>query len=195
MQPQTFVFFGIMGSGKGTQIKLLETFLKGKEDKDIIYAGTGEEFRKLIGSGSFTGNKVKELHDNGILVPDFITNTVITDIFISRLESNKHLIMDGYPRTILQSENFDNMMKFYERKNIKIIYIKVGKEEAKRRNLLRGRKDDTEEGISKRIEMFFNDVVPAIEYFKGKQGYEFLEINGEQTIEEVNRDIIKALNL
>ncbi len=195
MQPQTFVFFGIMGSGKGTQIKLLETFLKGKEDKDIIYAGTGEEFRKLIGSGGFTGNKVKELHDNGILVPDFITNTVITDIFISRLESNKHLIMDGYPRTILQSENFDNMMKFYERKNIKIIYIKVGKEEAKRRNLLRGRKDDTEEGISKRIEMFFNDVVPAIEYFKGKQGYEFLEINGEQTIEEVNRDIIKALNL
>lgn len=194
MQAQTFVFFGIMGSGKGTQIKLLEAFLNKKDSREAVYAGPGEGFRELINSGNYTGNIIKEFHDNGILVPDFITNSLFTSILISSLTDQKHLILDGYPRTIIQSKNLEDIMKFYKRDNIKIIYINVNKEEAVKRNLSRGRKDDNEEGISRRIDMFFNDVVPAMNYFKDKEGYTIYTINGEQSIEDVHKDIIKALN-
>ncbi|KKQ07118.1 MAG: hypothetical protein US18_C0026G0019, partial [Parcubacteria group bacterium GW2011_GWB1_36_5] len=53
---QTFVFFGIIGSGKGTQIKLLVDFLKAKDGRECVYAYPGNEYRKLAESGSFTGD-------------------------------------------------------------------------------------------------------------------------------------------
>lgn len=103
------------------------------------------------------------------------------------------MIADGYPRAVDQSMSFEKMMAFYKRKDIKIIYIEIGKEEAKKRNLLRGRADDTEQSLAKRFDDYINNVIPAMNYFKGKDGYTLLAINGEQSIENVHRDIIKAL--
>ena len=130
----------------------------------------------------------------GNLQPDFITDSIVTNILISSLDSKKNLIADGYPRTLVQSANFKEMMRFYERRNVKIIYIELSKAEAMKRNLLRGRDDDMKEGIEKRFDEYLNKVVPAMNYFKDKEGYTIYTINGEQTIESVRRDIIKALN-
>ncbi len=58
---------------------------------------------------------------------------------------------------------------------------------------LRGRSDDTDEGIAKRFDEYMNNVVPAMNYFKGKKGYEIFTINGEQSIEDVHKDICAAL--
>jgi len=85
-------------------------------------------------------------------------------------------------------------MKFFKRKNIKIIYLEIGEKEAIRRNLSRGRDDDTKEGIKNRIEEYKNNVIPAINYFKNKENYQVFKINGEQSKEKVYKDIIKALN-
>ena len=84
-------------------------------------------------------------------------------------------------------------MKFFKREDIKIIYIELSEEEAMKRNLLRGRHDDTKEGLAKRFNEYINKVVPAMDYFKGKENYEIFTINGEQTIENVHKDIVKAL--
>ena len=151
MTPQTFVFFGQVGSGKGTQVKLLSDFLESKGEKKPLYAGTGEEFRRLMKAGSFTATRVKESYDNGELVPDEITSSIFIKIFIDSLEENDHIIADGYPRTIEQSKIFEKVMEFYQRKKVKIIYIKVSEEEALKRNMLRGRSDDTAEGLKKRF--------------------------------------------
>ena len=121
MQPQTFVFFGQVGSGKGTQVKLLIDFLKAKDGRESVYAGTGDGFRKLIESGNYTADLVKEYVHNGILVPDFLTDAVFINILISNLSSDKNLIADGYPRTDSQSVVFEEMMKFFKRDDIKII--------------------------------------------------------------------------
>ncbi|HEU0085579.1 MAG TPA: nucleoside monophosphate kinase [Candidatus Paceibacterota bacterium] len=195
MQPQTFVFFGIVGSGKGTQVKLLMDFLKGKSDKEITYAYPGAEYRKHIESGSYTGNLIKDSVGRGELQPDFLTTSIFTGILMESLTDEKHFIADGYPRTIRQAESFESMMKFYKRNNIKIIYIELSEQEAMKRNLLRGRIDDTEEGIKRRFQEYVNNVVPAMDHFKGKAGYEIFAINGEQSIESVHQDIIKALGL
>jgi adenylate kinase family enzyme len=84
-------------------------------------------------------------------------------------------------------------MKWYKRDNIKIIYIEVGEEEATKRNLLRGRHDDTPEGIKKRFEEYINNVLPAMNYFKGKDNYTIYTINGEQSVEDVHKEIINKL--
>jgi adenylate kinase len=194
MQPQTFVFFGQVGSGKGTQIKLLTDFLKAKDRRETVYAGTGDGFRKLMDSGNYTAGLVKEYVNNGNLVPDFLTDAVFVNMLISNLSAEKNLITDGYPRTTPQSIIFTEMVKFFKRDNIKIIYIELSEEEAMKRNLLRGRADDTKEGLTKRFNEYKNKVVPSMNYFKDKEGYEILTINGEQSVENVHKDIIKALN-
>jgi adenylate kinase len=193
METQTFVFFGIIGSGKGTQVKLLMDYLKNKDSKEILYAGTGEEFRNLINSDGYTATLVKDSMMRGELQPDFLTTSLFTNVFIHSLNKDKHLFADGYPRTVAQAESFEAMMKFYQRKKVKIIYIELSEAEAMKRNLLRGRADDTKEGIEKRIEEFKNKVLPAMNYFKEKVGYEIYTINGEQTREEVFGEIIKTL--
>jgi len=193
METQTFVFFGQVGSGKGTQVKLLMEYLRTNDNKETIYGGTGEEFRKILASDSFTAQLIKDSMNKGELQPNFLTTALFANVLISSLDNEKHLVADGYPRTVEQSENLEKMMSFFKRDKIKIIYIELSEVEAMKRNLLRGRADDTEEGLKKRFDEYKNNVIPAMNYFKGKAGYEIFTINGEQSVEKVSKDIIKAL--
>lgn len=194
-KPQTFIFYGIAGSGKGTQVKLLKDLLKAKDGMDTVYGAPGVEFRKLVESGNLTGTTLKDTMEAGFLLPDFLPNTVFADILISELTADKHLIADGFPRTVVQSENFEAMMKFYNRENIKVVYIELSKEEAIKRMKLRARQDDTDEGIAKRFDEYVNNIIPSMNYFENKKGYTLYKINGAQSIEDVHKEIISKLNL
>src|SRR3989304_5746790 len=107
MQSQTFVFFGIVGSGKGTQIKLLMDFLKKKDGRETVYAYPGAEYRKLIESGSYVGSLVKDSYNRGELQPDFLTTSIFTNILTNSLTDEKNFVADGYPRTLSQAESFE----------------------------------------------------------------------------------------
>jgi len=194
-KPQTFIFFGIVGSGKGTQVELLDKYLKEHNiSDDVVFTSTGAEFRKLIENNSYTSSKVKTIIEKGFLQPNFLTISLFTNILVRDLKENSTLIADGFPRTIEQSESFDNMMKFYGRKEVSIIYIEISKDEAIRRMKLRGRSDDTDIGIANRFDEYVNNVIPSMDYFKGKPGYTIHKINGEQSKEDVHKDIINILN-
>src|SRR3989344_5066152 len=193
MTSYNFVFFGIVGSGKGTQVKLLTDYLKEKDGRETVYISPGNEYRKLIESDTYTSSLVKSPLSSGALLPGFLTDAIVTNLLISFLTPEKNLIADGYPRAVTQSMSFEEMMKFYQRENVKIIYIEISKEEAVKRLKLRGRHDDTDDGITTRFDEYMNNVVPAMSYFKDKENYKIYTINGEQTIENVHVDIIKAL--
>ena len=193
MQVQNFVFFGIVGSGKGTQVKLLIDFLKKGDGKECVYACPGVEYRKIVDSGNYTGELIKESVAAGHLQPGFLTDAIVANIFMTSLTPDKHIITDGYPREVTQSQSLESMFKFYKRQDVKIIYIELSEAEAMKRNLLRGRQDDTEQGLKKRFEEYRNKVVPAMDYFKGKPGFTIYTINGEQSVEDVHKDIIQAL--
>jgi adenylate kinase family enzyme len=195
MQIYTFIFFGTVGSGKGTQTKLLTDYLKSKDNRESIYISPGHEYRKHIESGTYVGGIIKDSMDRGELQPDFLTNSVVTNILVSSLSPDKHIFADGYPRSKVQSEIFESMLKFFKRDNIKIIYLDISKDEAIKRMKIRGRHDDTDEGIEQRFKEYINNVVPAMDYFKGKKDHQIYDINGEQSIEDVHKDIIKALEL
>ncbi len=195
-KPHTFLFFGIAGSGKGTQIELLQKYLKEKDpNAQITLAYPGSEFRKLIAGGSYTGKLVQTTLEQGWLQPNFLTISLFTNILVSSLGEDTHLMVDGFPRTVTQSEVFEAAMDFYSRSDIKVVYIKVEKEEAIKRMKLRARSDDTDEGIAKRFDEYVNNVVPAMYYFKDKGGYTIYTINGEQSVEDVHKELIKTLGL
>jgi len=83
----------------------------------------------------------------------------------------------------------DSAIRFYKRKDPVVIYLNVSREWSIQRLLNRGRSDDDIEQINKRLDWFDEDVIPAIDYLKNNSTYNFIDINGEQTIEEVFREI------
>jgi len=193
--PKTYVFFGIVGAGKGTQVELLKKVLAGKDARKIVYAYPGSEYRQLTAGDSYTGSLIKGKLERGELQPDFLTIHVFTSILVKELAGpDAHLIADGYPRTLAQADAFMAAMEFYGRKNVEIVYIEVSKEEVIKRMKLRGRSDDTDEGINRRFWEYETNVVPSMAALE-KAGCKLYKINGEQSVEQVHADIIKALAL
>ena len=114
-----------------------------------------------------------------------------SNILIEELGDGMHLIFDGAPRAKVEAEILTNALGFYRRKCPTIIHINVSRKWSEDKLLSRGRSDDLNLAkIDKRLDWFDKDVVPAIEYFKHNSFYRFIEVNGEQSIEEVHRDII-----
>lgn len=193
-KPQTFIFYGIVGSGKGTQVELLTKYLNDNHiSDDVLFVSPGAEYRKILSEESFISNTVKKWVNNGILVPDFFTTSLVVNSLSKNVKENSTIITDGYPRTIKQSESFMELMNFYGRDSVKIIYINIGKEEAIKRMKLRARTDDTDEGIANRFDEYEKNVLPSMNYFRDKEGYMILNINGDQSKEEVHNEIINKL--
>lgn len=194
MEPKTYVFFGIVGAGKGTQIELLKQDLQAKDGKAIVYAYPGSEYRKITSGDSYIGSLVKSKLDRGELQPDFLTVALFTSILVNELTPESHLIADGYPRTPVQTDAFVEAIEFYNRQSPEIVVIEVSKEEVTKRMKLRARTDDTDEGIARRFFEYETNVLPALEALKQK-GYKLHKINGEQSVEAVHAEIKQALGI
>jgi adenylate kinase family enzyme len=59
----------------------------------------------------------------------------------------------------------------------------------------RNREDDNAKEIAHRLSWYEKNVVPALRHFQGNPYYKFVEINGEQSIEEVHQEILEKINL
>jgi len=192
---KTFVFFGNVGAGKGTQVFFLKSFLERMDGQKVVYAYPGNEFRNIISNEGYTNGLTKEILNRGELLPVFLVSYVFGRILMNELEDpNNHLILDGFPRSIEQVRIFESAMSFYGRNNIEIIYLDITKEESVKRLKLRGRHDDTEEGIDRRFEEYEKNVLPALNHMREK-GYKIHHINGQQHIDEVKDDVFMALGL
>ena len=194
MQPQTFIFFGPSGSGKGTQAKLLVEKLRAKDpDRKILYLETGQKFREFATHASYTAQKTKAIIESGGLMPEFLPVWIWTQYFVDHISGDEHIILDGVSRRAHEALIIDSAMRFYERQSPFVISIELSPESAIKRMEKRGRVDDNEEEIKKRIAWYEENVVPAINYFKNNPYYKFVSVNGEGSIEEVHQEILKKL--
>jgi len=77
---------------------------------------------------------------------------------------------------------------------MKIIYVNVSDAWSIARLEGRGRADDKSLAeVKKRLAWFNTDVVPALDFYKNNPDYQYLDINGEQTIEQVQAEILTKL--
>ncbi len=196
MHPQTFLFFGPSGSGKGTQAKLLIDTLKAKDpNRNVLYVETGQKFREFVTETSYTAKKAKEIIDSGGLMPEFLPIWIWTQYFVNHISGDEHIILDGLSRRAHEALIIDSAMQFYERKMPFVISIELSPESAVKRMQDRGRSDDNQEEIRKRLAWYEQNVVPAINHFKNNSYYKFISVSGEGTIEEVHQEILAKTGL
>jgi adenylate kinase len=194
MSPQTFVFIGRSGCGKGTQAELLQKLLKEKDpESEIFYLETGQEFRDFIGTPGYSNELAKVIQEQGGLQPSFLAVWIWSNILIKNLNKQKHLFIDGTPRKLGEAIIFNGAMKFYSRKP-NVIYLNVSRTWSEKRLAERHRSDDELSMIKNRLDWFDSEVMPAVEYFEKNLDVNFLDINGERSIEEIHADIVKSLN-
>jgi len=97
---------------------------------------------------------------------------------------------------ILEAKILDSALDFYDRNEVEIIYLNVSDEWAIDLMHKRRRADDIKDhDILSRLNWFKMNVSPVLDYFRAHKSFKFNEINGEQPIEQVHQDILKALDL
>jgi len=168
-------FLGPPGAGKGTQAKLLAKKL------GVTHISTGDVVRENIKSNP----EAKAIYDKGRIIPD----SLVLDWMRKRLDKiNSNIVIDGMPRTVAQAEGF--LTYFVQRDyKLKIFNIDISPKESIKRNLKRARGiQDQEEKIKERLCLYDKVEKPALEFL----GNKVIQINGEQSIENVHKDICNA---
>ena len=193
-EPLTLIFTGPQGAGKGTQVNLILDYLKDNDIRPVLHSDSGVNFRAMKESDSLTGQLVRSTLDAGQLQPFFLASYMWTDRFVHELTDESHLVIDGTPRSLGEANNLADAFAFYGRKAC-IIDITLTEEETLKRLLARGRSDDSEEAIKRRLQWTKDHVMPAIDMLEKESDAQRHIINGNQTVEEVHSDIKKALNL
>ena len=199
------LFFGAQGSGKGTQAKIISKKI------GILHLSTGDIFRNAEGE---LRKEIDSYILAGNLVPDELTLKML-EKRIYQDDCKEGFILDGYPRNLAQSEELDKIVKIDNAFNIiisddeavrrlssRISCVKCGtvfnlitnppKEEMKcdkcGGELIR-RADDVEEAIRKRLEIYHQETKILL------KKYSTIPVNGEQLIEKVTEDIMKAIKM
>ncbi len=157
------VFFGIQGSGKGTQAKKLAA----EFGYDIFEAGG--ELRKIAASETELGTTVKSYIDQGHLVPHEIIMQVVKEAIAARPKMTK-ILFDGIPRDDAQMQDFDRIMAEAGRDFLCIHFLLDAKEATERilgRAKAEGRADDgSTEIIQRRMQTFTEKTLPVIEAYE-----------------------------
>ncbi len=191
----TAIFIGRSGCGKGTQAELLRDRIN-KLDKGaspILYIETGPRFRQFVRGEGYSSKLSHMINESGERQPDFLACWMWSTALVEELHDKMHLVFDGAPRSAGEARMLTTALEFYKREKPVVIYIDVSREWSEERLLARGRSDDRSlQKINKRLDWFEEDVLPAIEYFRTNPYYRLIEVDGEQPIEKVHLDIVKA---
>lgn len=196
MQEYTIIFIGKSGAGKGTQIKALSSYLESKNETSVSYLEAGQNLRDFINTETYTSKLARSNNSKGKLQPVFLAIWAWVDKMVSTFNGQKILCVDGAPRKLNEAYILDEMFDFYNRHNRIVIHLNVNDEWAKERLGERARNDDTNpESVESRLEWFNKNSTEILNFFEQNGKYKIVTIHGEQSIEEVHKDIINAIQI
>ena len=186
------IMMGAQGTGKGTVAGLL------KESLNLPHISTGDIFRKNIKEGTELGKIATQYADEGKLVPDEVTNSMVKNR-LNEEDCKNGFILDGYPRNIAQAEELDKILNEKNEKVDLVVNLSTPTEEIIERVMARRecpkckrvynmilnkpkngeicdycgveltkRKDDTEEKLQLRLDTFFKETKPVIDFYTNR---------------------------
>jgi adenylate kinase len=174
------LIMGPPGAGKGTQaVSISKTF-------NIPHISTGDIFRENMKKETPLGLEAKAFYDQGLYVPDEVTNRIVEDR-LTWDDAKNGFLLDGYPRTIDQVNFLDQILA----KNSQKIDIPVVVERLLKRSQEQGRIDDTKEVITKRLDVYASSTKPLLAEYQ-KRGI-LQKVDGMGSVSEVEEKIKSAL--
>jgi adenylate kinase family enzyme len=195
MDKQFFIIIGRSGSGKGTQADLLRGYLESKGAEKVLHITTGGNFRTFIESDNHVACLSKEVNNRGGLQPEFLAVWNWASIFINSLTGSETVLLDGAPRKPFEVGVLHSAISFLGYTKPTVIYLDVSESVSRAHIQGRGRDDDkNEDDVTSRMNWFETDVLPALELYRHDPRYSMLHINGNQTVEEVHKEIIEKLD-
>jgi adenylate kinase len=213
--PTFIVLLGPPGAGKGTQAQKISDKL------ELPHISSGDIFRENLKNKTDLGELARGYMDRGELVPDDVTIAMIRER-LSRPDCKPGALLDGFPRTPAQAEALDSMLMGFNGQIDSVPYISVPEQVLIERltgrwtcranghifhekfnpsqepgvcdydgSELYQREDDKTETVIRRIRVYLEQTMPLIEYYR-QQGV-LVEVDGNQKIEQVTRDLLGAL--
>jgi adenylate kinase len=209
------ILMGGPGAGKGTQAgPLVEKF-------HFPHISTGDMFRAAIKDGTALGLKAKSYMDAGGLVPDEVTIGIVAER-LAQPDCADGFLLDGFPRTLAQGNALSEILDRLGMKLDGVINIEVAEDilipRLTGRRVCRKcgasyhmvfnppqqegvcgqcggelyqRSDDTVETAKNRLNVYNQQTEPLINFYQEKGLLK--RINGDQAIDQVFADILKAL--
>lgn len=209
------IFVGPPGAGKGSQAKIISQTL------NIPHISTGDMFRTHIKGSTPLGLEAKKYTDQGLLVPDDVTNQMVKDR-LSQKDVEKGFIFDGYPRTPDQAIFLDNLLMVTNQKLDVVLNISSSDEVIVKRitgrrscpvcgaiyhvdnyppkvagicdndgATLVQRKDDQKETIMRRLSVYKEETFPLIKYYAHKNL--LMDVDGNQPLEVITKHVLEIL--
>jgi adenylate kinase len=209
------VLMGGPGAGKGTQSRKLQ------ESLGIPQIASGDLFREHFRNETELGKLAHRYIDKGELVPDDVTVEMVRERLLCN-DCAGGAILDGFPRTTVQAEALESFLGEMQNPVIITPFIHVSSEVLLRRlsgrltcqkcghvfhiefsppelpgkcdfdgSLLYQREDDTEETQRRRIQVYYDQTTPLLNYYRQRDL--LVEINGDQPMEAVHRDLVAAI--
>ncbi len=183
------VIFGPPGAGKGTQSKFIVNKYK------LHQLSTGDLLRKEISDNTELGSKISSIMNSGDLVSDEIVSNLIEKFISNEVFKNK-IIFDGYPRSLSQAQNLDELLKKYNQKIDIVLKLSVSLKSVIKRILdrkeLENRADDNKDIAIKRFKNYEKSSQMVLDYYKKSNLLRV--VNGEAGIVEINSEISEIID-
>ncbi|MEO1062914.1 MAG: adenylate kinase [Actinomycetota bacterium] len=176
------VIFGRQGAGKGTQCLHLS------ERYGVPHVSTGDMLRAAAEAGTPFGLKAKEIMEAGELVPDDVMYGLVEER-LAQPDAEAGVLLDGFPRTAEQAAALDRILG--DDPLLAAINLEVPEGIVIERMLARGREDDTEEAIRRRLDLYLDQTAPLLAHYDGL-GL-LVEVDGVGTEDEVAQRLAAAV--
>ena len=177
------VVLGPPGAGKGTQCKLLAA------TRGLLHLSTGDLLRAEVAAESTLGQQVKAVLDRGDLVSDDLVLAIVR----SRLAVHQEgWLLDGFPRNSTQAAMLDDLLADLGQPLQVALQLQVPEEELVARLLSRGRADDNEAVVRKRLQIYARQTEPISVHYQARGLLK--RVDGLGSVQEVATRIARSLD-